>query len=433
MNFDNDILSELKYISPFLAGAEKINVFTVPQDYFEHISGQFFLNLSRAPFSTIDNLSVAVPKGYFDNLSSFILDRIKAENSPSASTDIEISTWLKQAGKTNVYEYPEGYFDGLSNSILTGIYKDNDNEDVEILTMHPSLQGLQFVNIFETPAFYFDTLPTEIYQKIVVATTGLEQQETGSDLLKIATQNTVFQLPPNYFEELSGQIIAAIKVNAGDTAITDSLSISIKQIQHLNVFEVPENYFNTISTSIIDTINNQNILLASEEIEALSPLLQGVQKRQVYEVPPGYFENLSNQAFAINKPADVKVIKMPARVNFARLAAAAVITALLATGIYNFSSKPTGYTDIAAVNNANNITSDSIVEKGKKMNDVQFDEALNNLSKEDVINYLEKNNSEDDMALLTSNLDISTLPDKDDYLLDEKTLDNYLEVIKSQN
>ena len=67
------------------------------------------------------------------------------------------------------------------------------------------------------------------------------------------------------------------------------------------------------------------------------------------------------------------------------------------------------------------------------MNDTQFNDALNNLSQDDIANYLEKNGNDDDVAALSSSIDENTLPSQDDYLSDDKTLDNYLNDINNTN
>ena len=60
------------------------------------------------------------------------------------------------------------------------------------------------------------------------------------------------------------------------------------------------------------------------------------------------------------------------------------------------------------------------------MNEKQFDQTLNTLSDDDIANYLDKNGSDADVAELSSNIDDNSLPNADQYLLDDKTLDNYL-------
>ena len=51
------------------------------------------------------------------------------------------------------------------------------------------------------------------------------------------------------------------------------------------------------------------------------------------------------------------------------------------------------------------------------------------LSDDDIIKYLEKNGNIMDNELLTNNTDVSEMPNQDDYLNDENTLNQYLDKI----
>ena len=66
------------------------------------------------------------------------------------------------------------------------------------------------------------------------------------------------------------------------------------------------------------------------------------------------------------------------------------------------------------------------------MDDQKFDETLNNLSEEDIANYLQKNGTDADLALLTSSIDERIVPTEEDYLLDDKTLEKFLQEIDTK-
>ena len=66
------------------------------------------------------------------------------------------------------------------------------------------------------------------------------------------------------------------------------------------------------------------------------------------------------------------------------------------------------------------------------MNDQQFSKAITQLSQADISDYLEKNSGEEILSNSNDNLNEINLPQKDDYLLNEKTLDNYLKSINLQ-
>ena len=54
-------------------------------------------------------------------------------------------------------------------------------------------------------------------------------------------------------------------------------------------------------------------------------------------------------------------------------------------------------------------------------------QAIATLSDEEIIKYLEKTGNDVDNEVLTTNIDDNALPTPNDYLMDEKTLDNYID------
>lgn len=127
-NSSTDILNELKEISPLLAGAEKTNLYSVPDNYFadleDKISTIVFLNQEgKEPVQK-------VPVDYFDSLSDKILSKIRKDAFVSAedkfvSAEDEIKTlspalyYLKS--EPGVFTVPDTYFNGLSDRILQKI------------------------------------------------------------------------------------------------------------------------------------------------------------------------------------------------------------------------------------------------------------------------------------------------------------------------
>ncbi|RYD72794.1 MAG: hypothetical protein EOP53_21305, partial [Sphingobacteriales bacterium] len=77
MNQPNNILNELRELSPSLAGIPRVNVFKVPQGYFETLPSLLLLQTGKEAIAA----SPTVPEGYFDNLAGNIMNRIKQEES----------------------------------------------------------------------------------------------------------------------------------------------------------------------------------------------------------------------------------------------------------------------------------------------------------------------------------------------------------------
>ena len=429
MNIDNDILNELKEISPLFADLPKTNVFTVPDGYFKNLSDNLFLHHAEASFNINDSeLSYDIPEGYFNNLSNVILDKINLQESLNeGSVSISLSTQLSAIQKNIIFEVPKDYFNNLSVEIINTIKQQQQTDENEFLKSASFLQNLQSANIFEVPENYFENLSVTINDKITSEASQFEI--VLSEPLNYARTISIFTVPAGYFNGLADSILNTINIDAA----ADIVPAVMQNLQQINIFNVPDNYFENLSDNISAKINSRLSNIEVAETEAFSPLLHSLQKQNVYNAPVGYFDNLPATIFAKASISNAKIIVMPRRKFFVRLAAAAIFTGVLATGIYNFANRKTTVSAFAAGTITNNFSQDSSVEKGKKMNLQQFNEAINNLSKEDLINYLEKNNSEEDVTLLTSSLDENTLPDKNDYLLDEKTLDKYLNLIKLQN
>lgn len=129
---DPNILKEIEEISPMLARLHGTNVFKVPDGYFTELSERI---LDVVTFSNIGSLSrdkiQDVPVGYFETLSSSIMQRIKAE---TVEDENELGSYpaLEALGRHNVFEVPEGYFDNLSVNIIGTIKRESPAKVIPI-------------------------------------------------------------------------------------------------------------------------------------------------------------------------------------------------------------------------------------------------------------------------------------------------------------
>lgn len=159
-----DILNELKTLSPLLAGMEKLNVFTVPEGYFNCLVDDVLACLREeekslktdSPFHS----SMDLPAGYFDGLADSILARIKAQQNESAAAELRsLSPMLYSIQNENVFTVPAGYFDGLDDTILANIKaQQNESAAAELRSLSPLLYSIQNENVFTVPTGYFETL-----------------------------------------------------------------------------------------------------------------------------------------------------------------------------------------------------------------------------------------------------------------------------------
>ena len=238
----------------------------------------------------------------------------------------------------------------------------------------------------------------------------LELQDLSPSVAGISNKN-IFTVPQGYFETLSDKIAE----NSEGEFI-----INLKA----PVFQIPEGYFDNLSSYILDKITTDD---AEEEIRLQSPFLYNIKQAQTYNAPAEYLNELPINLLKKAKASTVKVINISTFKKVFKYAAAAVIAGGLSLGVYKY----------ADTKNKNSLVSYAAltpaIEKGQRMNEQQFNEELNVLTDKDISTYLEKNGSEDDIALITPDLKENDLPNKDDYFLNVKTLDNFLNSIDLKN
>ena len=117
MKISEEILNELKEISPSLAKMDRNNPFSVPEGYFSALSDRLLINTKiYAEQADTSINSARVPEGYFNTLSSQILNKIKNQD-----TSVEEFPLLSSLKDKNVFSVPEGYFESLSDRVLSKI------------------------------------------------------------------------------------------------------------------------------------------------------------------------------------------------------------------------------------------------------------------------------------------------------------------------
>jgi hypothetical protein len=139
-----------------------------------------------------------------------------------------------------------------------------------------------------------------------------------------------YSVPEGYFEGLSDSILAKIK---GESTISTSdeiavLSPLLASISRKLPYSIPSDYFQS-------NIESLNAIISQEE-ESL--ILSFVEKEMPYQVPLGYFTNFPEQV--LEKIADQKKVVPLVKRRWMRLAAAAVVTGVMAiSGIFYFNSR----------------------------------------------------------------------------------------------
>ena len=237
----------------------------------------------------------------------------------------------------------------------------------------------------------------------------LNELKELSPIIAGIEKKNLFTVPAGYFENLSEGILAGIAIEENVSNIFSSGSVDN---------DVPHGYFDTLADTILDKIKAKKIISASEELSALSPMLYSIQNENVFEVPKDYFNRVAETTVSRVKLQQTKVVVMNRRSTMViKYAIAAALTGVMALGVFKFTNS-----------NTNGI--DPVVALGDKIaRENRFDEELDKVTDADIVKFLEANGSDVKAALVASSVDENELPSQEDYLMDEKALDKYLNSI----
>jgi hypothetical protein len=189
MNPSPEILNELKAISPLLAGLEKINVFQVPEGYFNE------LHLRIADYAILNNTSAEdniskrslqqVPPGYFDTLSDSILAKVKATYPESAEEELRRLSPMLYALKGNVFSVPDGYFESFAGQVVERLESQTVNAEEELHRLSPVLYALKG-NVFSVPDGYFESFAGEVVERLKPQPAKIIAMKKGNSWWKYA-------------------------------------------------------------------------------------------------------------------------------------------------------------------------------------------------------------------------------------------------------
>jgi hypothetical protein len=124
------------------------------------------LNELQSSLATIGILNVyAVPVGYFDNLASEVLNRIKALDAEDASEELSyLSPLLASISKKMPYAVPADFFNSQEEQTMRVVLGDDDEQTAaeELETISPLLSGLKKEMPYTVPQGYFEELNNSI-------------------------------------------------------------------------------------------------------------------------------------------------------------------------------------------------------------------------------------------------------------------------------
>ncbi len=213
----------------------------------------------------------------------------------------------------------------------------------------------------------------------------------------------VLQIPEDYFSLLAEKTLRNIHP---DTAIG----------------QVPAGYFEGLAGSVL-----QRIAAAEKDSEHL---LNGDSILPApLEVPADYFETFYTRIRSRigEEKATIhggRLISLRTPQVF-RYAAAAALMLIVSLSVYRFADKRSS-NDLPAKD------LDQTIKLGRQMDQKQFTEQLETLSDDDILAYLEKHGTAQDVAMLGSDLESGEIPSAEEYITEDNVLDRILESATTQ-
>jgi len=274
-------------LSGVVAGISRITPYEAPRSgYFEGFAAQVFSRVSGTSGASGSGLSAAsgltgdgpspagadfplssvlqgitknpfsgVPAGYFDDLASRILDRVRSEAELS-----ELSPLLAGIGKKMPFQAPEGYFKTLAARLPGGASFPgvvDAGQPLEPGTGDPALStrlaGLRSVTPYQAPGGYFEQFPDRMLAKARAAGT-MEEQAAPAKVVSIGRWQSWWKLP-------AVAVAASVILVFGWLALHTSVSTTGNPAVNP---DITKSLSNVSDQEIQNYLDNQNIPLADQ-------------------------------------------------------------------------------------------------------------------------------------------------------------------------
>ncbi len=237
----------------------------------------------------------------------------------------------------------------------------------------------------------------------------LNELRTISPLLASINKTNVFETPNGYFELL-------------DKRITDN--VLLNEIKTYRIQEVPEGYFELLTSKIISKIKNVD---SREEIQNISPVLFSLRDKDTFRVPAGYFENLNSSVFNKIDSGRAKVVSIYGK-KWWKYAAAAAVAFLVIIGSLQFFNNKGATDDNTKIASVSANLPDYIKLSFQYKTPEQLENGIASLNDTDIVAYLEQHGNVLDDEQINNSIDVDELPDAEDYLLNDNTLNDFLKM-----
>lgn len=198
------------------------------------------------------------------------------------------------------------------------------NIENEWRALAPGVDPISPVVPYRVPQGYFEGFPETMTLLVqadpVVAIPGLNRQRG-------------YQVPAGYFEDFADAMLTKVKALDQGSASeeTEALSPLLGALGRKMPFAIPADYFSELPANITD--GARAIEMVNEELENLSPMMSQLRTVQPYKVPAGYFEGLDQVMLEkVAQPKGGKLISMGGARKWMRYAAAAAVAGLIFIG-----------------------------------------------------------------------------------------------------
>ena len=120
MTENEEILNELKQISPYLVSISKENVLTVPANYFDVLPEQLLNYIATEKLIFDDKTQLFnVPSGYFEGFAETVIQKIKLQKNDEIYMELEqVAPLLNTINKNNVLTVPAHYFENFGVDVF---------------------------------------------------------------------------------------------------------------------------------------------------------------------------------------------------------------------------------------------------------------------------------------------------------------------------
>lgn len=161
MKKNAEILEELTHLKSTLGNhADEIQLFHVPEGYFEYLPNQILENAKASQLETEPNITIDkagpynIPVDYFEQLEHNILQRIRdiqpiVEGRNQSFDAIAIKETL---------QLPTDYFASFEQNLFKKIGLQSENATAEIETISPFLADLRDKESYKAPEAYFNAI-----------------------------------------------------------------------------------------------------------------------------------------------------------------------------------------------------------------------------------------------------------------------------------